>query len=52
MAQIQVTNDVEAIEVLESVLAYLRKREFKESGRPAPDLSDLGAIMVKGPDED
>jgi hypothetical protein len=50
MAQIQ--NHTEAIEALESVLAYLRKREFKESGRPAPDLSSLGAVMVKGPDED
>jgi hypothetical protein len=48
----KVTNDIEAIEVLESVLAYLRKREFKESGRPAPDLASLGAIMVKDADED
>ncbi len=48
----KVTNDVQAIEVLESVLAYLRKREFKESGRPAPDLSDLGAVMVRDADAD
>jgi hypothetical protein len=51
MAQ-RISSDAQAIEVLESLLAYLRKREFKESGRPAPDFSDLGAIMVKGPDED
>ena len=48
----QMKNDTEAIDVLESVLAYLRKQEFKESGRPAPDFSDLGAVKVRDADAD
>lgn len=51
MAQ-RISSDAQAIEVLESVLAYLRKREFKESGRPAPDFSDLGAVKVRDADAD
>jgi hypothetical protein len=48
----QIRNDAQAIEVLELVLAYLREREFRESGRPAPDLSDLGAVKVRDADAD
>jgi hypothetical protein len=43
----QIKNMQEAIAVLEETLAYLRRKEFRDSGRPAPDFSALGAIKVK-----
>jgi hypothetical protein len=39
MSEITVTNDAEAIEVLQEVLAYLRKRQLQESGNPLLDFA-------------
>ena len=43
----QIKNMQEAIGQLEEVLNYLKRKEHRDSGRPEPDFSDLGAVKVK-----
>ena len=41
MTQLEITNDSEATEALQAVLAYLQKRRHNESGADPIDFSHL-----------